>query len=126
MNSLKSIQPKDAAALRLQLAWNHKCDEIVYRTTQTDEESIKAVEEASSPKRGHAVMSPPSPQPSVPKPVTRQETRLRPPVANGPVDVNQLVSRLDKVDELMSRLEAIVSAQSNRTQKKAAGITTPK
>merc|ERR1719240_1068376 len=74
INRLGKTQPLEAAALRLQLAWNRRCEEIVYQSTVGDDsgEDMEPVPPGSpfGAAADHGV-----PSPTVPQPMTRQSTK---------------------------------------------------
>ena len=146
INRLGESSPENSAALRLQLAWNRKCDELAYRNTGTEglsaeDELPSAMGERSSKSPGSPIRpiigSPTAatPDAAVPKPTTRSNTRmhLRGSAENGPgspgapVDMAALMLKLGKIDELMTKLDrlAVPGSQSQPSSNRGIGKRGP-
>lgn len=122
VNRIGKTRPEDAAALRLQLAWNRHLDEMAYKATGT--QGLKADDpEPSAPPLGERSMFPSSPggRGEVVSPQTQEpRMNLRGSAGGKEVDMHALMHKLGKVDELMNRLERLVGGtqsqpSSNRT-----------
>lgn len=134
VNRLGEARGLDAAALRVQMAWDHKVEEMVTGAALDFEPDVEPSLSESLAARTvtvshHASSAGSAERTSTTRSASRSDgvsSKVKLVGEGGQLDMNsvsRLVNRLEKADELMERLEKLVTINSERNQKGKRGFS---